>query len=384
MKLHGKAILCIMVLLMLGTSAFVFGEDLTPSMNNDEKFRIAYFENDPYFNYAGTFYGVVYGLKGAGWIESVEQLPFEIGDDDTKIMYDWLSNEMKSEFIEFPEDAYYQLIDMDERAQAEFIKRLNETDDIDLLLVMGTKAGKFAAKHIVNIPVMVMSTSNAVGAGIVTSTEESGSDNLWAHVDPDRYYRQLSVFYDIFGFSKLGVVYENSPSGRVVAAIDTVETFAEEWGVEIVRYYVDEAIDDADKLRYDRELMLAYNKIAKEVDAFYLTPGSRNTGRLLDYMQAFYDEEIPVFSQVGPLEVSHGALLSVYRFDYDEIGFFGSDRLIRILKGDLAGSLTQKFGETPSVFLNLAVAERINYKIPFNILLISDRIFTEIESDEVN
>ena len=150
-----------------------------------------------------------------------------------------------------------------------------------------------------------------------------------------------------------------------------------------VRYYVNEAIDEADKVRYDREIMVAYNKIANEVDALYLTPGSRDTTRLIDYMKPFYDQKIPVFSQVGPLEVSHGALLSVYRFNYDEVGFFGSDRLIRILKGTAAGSLTQKFGETPSVFLNLAVAEKIKYKIPLNILLISDRIFTNIESEEV-
>lgn len=372
-----------MVLLMMGNSLVVFGEDLMPIMKTDGKYRIAYLENDPYFNYAGTFYGVICGLRGAGWIVSAEHMPYKLGDDDTRPMYEWLTSEMDSDFLEFPEDGYYQLINMDESAQEQFIKRFNDTKDFDLLLVMGTKAGKFASKHITNIPVMVMSTSNAVGAGIVTSTEESGRDNLWAHVDPERYYRQLSVFHDIFGFNKLGIVYEDSSSGRVVAAVDTVEAFAKEWDVEIVRYYVNEAIDEVDKLRYDRELMAAYNKIANEVDAFYLTPGSRETTRLIDYMKPFYDQKIPVFSQVGPLEVSYGALLSVYRFDYDEVGFFGSDRLIRILKGRSAGSLTQKFGETPSIFLNLAVAEKIRYKIPLNILLISDRIFTDIESEEV-
>jgi len=372
---------CLVLGLLLGGTTVVYADDLVPVTPTDGKYKIAYMENDPYFNYAGTFFGVLNGLEGTEWIESLEGLPYEQGDDDTSIMYEWLTEDMKSDYIEFPEDGYHQLIKMDDNAQEAFIKRLNETDDFDLLLVMGTKAGKFAAANITGTPVMVMSTSNAVGAGIVESTEDSGKENLWAHVDPERYLRQLRVFHDIFEFERLGIVYENSPSGRVVAALDTIETFAEERSIEVVRAYVDEAIDDDDKSRYDKELMNAYYEIAPKVDAFYLTPGSRTTDRLYDYMDNFYHYNVPVFSQVGPLEVSKGALMSVYRFNYDEIGYFGSDRVIRILKGATPRSLTQQFGETPSIFLNLEVAERIQYKIPFNILLISDKIFIEIEGE---
>lgn len=368
----------ILIFLTWGIS-ITYAEDLLPVVSTEGKYKIAYMENDPYFNYAGTFFGVLNGLKGTEWIESLEGLPYKQGEDNTQIMYEWLSEEMKSDYISFPKDGYYQLIKMDEDAQQTFIKRLNETDDFDLLLVMGTKAGKFASEHVINTPVMVMSTSNAVGAGIIDATEDSGKDNLWAHVDSERYLRQLRVFHDMFGFERLGIVYENSPSGRGVAALDIVEAFAEERSIEIVRTYVDEALNDGDKARYDKELMTAYKDIASKVDAFYLTPGSRTTDRLYDYMDAFYEYNIPVFSQVGPLEVSKGALMSVYRFNYDEIGYFASDRVIRILKGATPRSLTQKFGETPSIFLNLEVAKRIQYKISFNILLISDKIFAEIE-----
>lgn len=360
-----------------------YGESLDPVSSSEGKFRIAYLENDPYFNYAGTFYGILNGLKESGWIESLEGLPYQLGDDDTKSMYEWLSTKMESKYLEFLENGYFQLIGMDDGAQDEFVRVLNETDTYDLLLVMGTKAGKFASKEIVNTPVMVMSTSNAVGAGIIASVEDSGRDNLWAHVDLDRYLRQLSVFDDVFKLKKLGIVYENTDSGRILAAVDLVESFAEERDIEIVRRFVDEAKGDDDKERYDLEVMKAYDELAHQVDGFYLTPGSRNTEELYKYLRPFYDAKVPVFSQVGPLEVSKGALMSVYRFNYDEIGFFGSDRLIRILKGTVPRELAQNFGETPSIFLNLAVAERIEYKIPFDILLISDRIFTVIEGEEV-
>jgi len=64
---------------------------------------------------------------------------------------------------------------------------------------------------------MVFSTSNAVQVGIVNSNDYSGRDQVWAHMDPDRYRQQIEVFHDIFAFKKLGMVYEDSVSGRALA-----------------------------------------------------------------------------------------------------------------------------------------------------------------------
>jgi ABC-type uncharacterized transport system substrate-binding protein len=261
--------------------------------------------------------------------------------------------------------------------QAAMLERI-AVGEFDLIFVMGTKAGKFASENIKNTPVMVFSTSNAVGAGIIDSAMDSGEDNLWAHVDSTRYYRQLDVFYDTFKFEKLGVVFEDTDSGRDLAAIPTIYKFAEEKNFEVVERYVREAESEEDQARYDLELKAAYKEISKEVDAVYLTPGSRDTKKTYEYLESFYDENIPVFSQVGNLEVERGALFSVYRFNYDEIGAFGASQARRVMEGENIRELEQEFGETPSISINIEVARIIGYKFSIDVLLVTDKMFPKI------
>ena len=54
-----------------------------------------------------------------------------------------------------------------------------------------------------------------------------------ARVDPLRYQRQIAMFHDIIGFTKLGMAFEDTIEGRSYAAITDVETMAAERGFEI-------------------------------------------------------------------------------------------------------------------------------------------------------
>lgn len=370
MRLKSKFISVFTILMLLFTIIF------TGFTYSEGAKKIAYIENDPYFNYTGTFYGILKGLDGLELIDVVNSLDFQIGDEDSKLIWDVISKR-PSENIEFVEDGFFRLLMQSEDEQAQMMKRI-EAGEFDLILVMGTKAGKFAAANIKNTPVMVFSTSNAVGAGIVDSPEDSGQDNLWAHVDTTRYYRQLDVFYDTFKFDKLGVVFEDTKSGRDLAAIPTIYKFAEENNFEVVEKYVSEAESEEDQARYDREIKAAYKEISKEVDAIYLTPGSRDTKKTYDYLESFYSENIPVFSQVGNLEVERGALFSVYRFNYDEIGAFGASQARSVMEGENIRELEQEFGETPSISINIEVARIIDYKFSIDVLLVTDKMFPKI------
>jgi ABC-type uncharacterized transport system substrate-binding protein len=76
--------------------------------------------------------------------------------------------------------------------------------------------------------------------------------------------------------------------------------------------------------------------------------------------------------------VSYGALLSLYRANFSGIGHFGAENIARTLKGTKLRDLPQVFGDTPSIVINLATADRIGYLTPFDILLAADEIFTTI------
>ena len=111
--------------------------------------------------------------------------------------------------------------------------RLVQGQDIDLVIAMGTWAGQDMTALGAPVLTIVASTSDAVGARIVASAQDSGLENMHARVQPERYQRQLRLFHEIVGFRKLGLVYEDSPSGRSYAAVDAVRQIAMEKGFSV-------------------------------------------------------------------------------------------------------------------------------------------------------
>ncbi|SMP58084.1 ABC transporter substrate binding protein [Anoxynatronum buryatiense] len=340
--------------------------------------RIGYAETDPFANFAGTFHGLLIGLQELGWIDiNPEEIPFTEGQEDSLVMWQWVEANNGSPYVTFVQDAHYSLLD-DDAAEA-LVNRVEQEQDLDLMIVMGTYFGRVMAAADHETPTLVFSTSNAVQAGIIESPHHSGKDHLWAHMDADRYKRQVAVFHDIFEFEKLGLVYEDSMEGRIYAALEDLELLKEERGFELVTRIVKEASGEEDRDRYHEELLQAYTELADEVDALYMTAGTRDNRELERLLTPLYQAGIPVFSQLGATEVRHGALLSLYRADFTGVGRFGADQIGHVLRGEKPGDLPQIYGDTPSIVLNMAVAERTGYQPPFEILLIADEIYQSTE-----
>lgn len=344
-----------------------------------KKFRIAYCEYSPYGNYASTLYSLIRGLAQLGWVSDVEKLPYTIDQEDSKSMWQWLATHSVSSDIEFVSDGHYTLNSNNE-VKSKIIKRLNEKKDIDLVITMGTLAGKFLAENENKIPILIFSTSNAVESGIIKSEFDSGKDNIWAHMDLNRFKRQVEVFHDIFSFKKLGLIYEDSEAGRSFAALKDVNKVAVERGFEVVSCYVKEPETEKEREQYYEAVLEANRKLSKEVDAIYLTAASIEAKRLPKLLEPYYKNKIPVFSQIGELEVKYGALLSVSQADFSGSGKFGAETIIKVLNGAMPRQLPQIYEDTPHIVLNLEVANKINYKPRFEILMIADKIYQSIEN----
>jgi ABC-type uncharacterized transport system substrate-binding protein len=374
---------CLMLCASL-TAVAASGDTLNaPSLNQGKRWRVAYVETGPYANYAGTLYYLLKGLESRGWVKGVERIPYTWGQTDTKEMWSYISSQKEfSSFIEFVPDSYYSLKSIPGQ-EGEVVKRFSQKKDSDLLIVMGTVAGKLMSIEDVQSKIMVFSTSNAVKSGIVKAADSSGRQKVWAHLDPVRYKQQLQVFADIFQFKKMGVVYEDSPNGKAFAAVDDIEAVAKEKRFEIVRKLVPgtKGIDDQD--RYFKDLLQAHTELAAEVDGFYYAvspaPGIRQE-QLYAVLQPFYEKRIPVFAQLGDEDVSRGALLSLARADFFGMGQFGAEQLAKLLNGASADTLPQLYSDTPTIALNFQVAKQIGYKPPFEILLVSDKVFLTIDN----
>ncbi|KJS23089.1 MAG: hypothetical protein VR72_02640 [Clostridiaceae bacterium BRH_c20a] len=344
------------------------------TLNNGQKWRIGYCESQPYFEFAGILHGLVNGLENMGWLENTSELPFIPFQEDTSSMWQWLSSNDLGPYIEFVEDAHY---DLSVDSGDEIIKRLQEDNDIDLMIVNGTLAGLTLANDKHSIPSLVFGTSNAVKSGIIKSEDDSGINHIWAHVDPGIFIRQVEVFYDIFHFKKLGILYINDSFRKAFAAVDDVESVALDKGFELIHHHKVYNPDDLEG--YLRDVLEAHKKLSQEVDAMYVTNGAWQISRVYELLEPFYEKKIPVFSQVGSGEVKHGALMSLARANFSGIGSFGAQTIAAVFNGTPPRNLKQHYEDAPSIAINLEVAKAIDYKPPFEILLVADEIYLEIE-----
>jgi ABC-type uncharacterized transport system substrate-binding protein len=368
----------ILILVVTSGPQTVLSRDQAAAPNDfsSKKWRIGYCESEPFSNYADTLYALLQGLNESGWLAGIDACGYRPGQPDTAGMWRWLASRQLSPRLEFVGAAYFSLASLPEKDYDQIPARLQK-EQVDLVLVMGTRAGKLFAADRRRIPAMIFSASNAVQSGISRTVTDSGKDHIWAHLDPQRFGRQIAIFYDTFKFHRLGLVYENSSTAYSYSAIDQVEMMARRKGFAISRVYVTEPKNSGDQGRYYAALDQAYRQLSRRVDAMYLTVASLDKQWLPRLLTPFYVAKIPVFSQLGADEVKYGALISVSSVDFKNLGRFGAQNMIRFFGGASLRSLPQVFESTPRIIINLEAAAKTGYRFPFEMLLSADQVFVE-------
>ncbi len=347
----------------------------TPRVQADgSKWRIGYCESETFLTYTQTLIALVKGLEETGWISNLAGFEQIVATKDSKVIWEWLASHEVSPYLQFVDEDFYNLRESGTNGE-EILERLKSRKDIDVMLALGAAAGALLSDSQHDTNTFVFAASNAVRSGIIASAEDSGQDNLWAHMDEQRFARQIRAFYDIVKFKKLGMVYEDSDNARIYSAVKEAENLAREKGFEIVRYHVREPRSQEEYPQYYREVQAAYDKLATEVDAMYVTIASLESERLEELFQPFYEQKIPVFSQLGNIEVKNGALLTVSVMDELNIGRFGADSIGKCLLGAKPRDLEQTFQSAPQITLNAEVAKMIGFKLPFELVMVLDEVY---------
>ena len=358
--------------------------EVDPITNDGKKWRVGYYEGGAYINYQKQLTETVKGLMQLGWLEKA-QLP-ELTGEETSDLWAWLSTEAKSDYIEFVGDAHYSAgWENSKRSEVEdqIVYRLNNDKDIDLMIAMGTWAGKGLANYRHRVNTLVFSTSNPISSGIIKSVEDSGFDHVHVRVDPKRNERQLLVFHEMIGFHKLGVIYEDSLAGRSYAAIETVEALAETHDFEIVRCHTKS--DTSDQELAEEGVINCFNELVKEADAIYVTQqGGVNSNSIPTLVEIANKHKIPTFSQSGAREVKLGILASLSRAGYRFVGRFHAETIAKVFNGAMPNQLNQLFEEPPKIALNLKTAEIIGFDPPIVLLGATDELFEDIKAKTPN
>jgi ABC-type uncharacterized transport system substrate-binding protein len=353
-----------------------------PKKNGDKKWRIAYYEGGEYIDYKGELISTIKGLMELGWIDYSE-IPDYKGEE-TKNIWEWLSTTAKSNYIQFLEDGHYSA-NWDENTRkimsAAIINRLNQKNDVDLMIAMGTWAGKDLSNNSHKTPTLVLTASDAVSSGIIKSIEDSGYDHINAHVDPMRYERQIRIFHDIVRFKTLGVLYEDTVEGRSYASIDMIEKMASELHFSILRCYTKS--DISNKNLAGESVIKCFNELSKKCDAIYVTlQGGVNVETIPKIVEIANSQKIPTFSQSGSDEVKQGILLSQSHSGFKYVGLFHAQTIGKVFNGASPRQLTQVFEGPPKIAINLRTAEIIGFNPPMILLGAADEIYDSIQDSK--
>lgn len=347
---------------------------VTPSTDGGRRWRIAYYQGGDYVDYKDSLLAVVKGLVKIGWIETE---PLRVAEGEaTEPLWRWLTA-ASSKHLEFIGDGFYNA-EWDDARRSEIRtaleRRLGAGGDIDLVIAMGTWAGKDLATDAHSTPTIVVSTSDAVSAQIINSVDDSGRDHVHAHVDPLRYVRQIRLFHDFAAFERLGVAYEETLEGRSYAAMEQVEQVAAERGFEIVRCHTPG--DAARQTEADTQVLACVKYLAAKADALYVTiQKGVNPATLPLLLETAAAHNVRSFSQHGTDEVKLGVLLSMSSQSFTSVGLFQAEVIAKVLNGATPRRLDQIHEEPSKVALNMDTARDIGFVPPVYAIAVIDEIF---------
>ena len=233
----GRQLWIVLILCWVSATAFAKDYPTAPRLkDNHGKFRIAYLQGGPFFEYDEVFAALVHALARNGWARQIT-IPPEATRTAQDLFAYLAAHKEWSDYLEFPPDAFFDSGWQDRNRAANQQKILKRTD-IDMILAFGTWAGsdmKEMPKEFDRVPVVVVDVSDPLRSRIVDSNQDTGRDSLTARVDPRRYQRQARLFHDVVGFRKLGVAFEGTVEGRSYAAIEDIEVVARKKGFTVVK-----------------------------------------------------------------------------------------------------------------------------------------------------
>jgi ABC-type uncharacterized transport system substrate-binding protein len=284
-----------------------------------------------------------------------------------------------AENVEFVDDAHFSP-GWEEEKKAELQQRAKELmarEDLDLIITAGTAA----TKTILDVnngttPILAIAVSDPIKSRFVLNETDSGVENFTVRIVLDRFKRMFTIFHDVVGFKKLGILYPDTEEGKNYTNAEDARQVAQERGFELLEY------TEISTSETTEECMEGIQWLAEQgMDAFFIP--SLNcfdwTTSDVDALFTFLSEhKIPTFSREGTKNVKAGALMGFSTQDFDSRGEFLADKIVRIFQGESPRSLPMVDDAIPKITLNLYVAEQVGFDAPFDLLGASDEIFQEI------
>ncbi|MFC0522719.1 ABC transporter substrate-binding protein [Pontibacillus salicampi] len=226
-------------------------------------------------------------------------------------------------------------------------------DNVDLIFANSTQSAQSSLNATSEIPILFTSVTDPVGADLVPSLEEAGS-NITGTTDthPEAVPNTVQFMEEeMDGINKVGMIY-NSGEQNSVSQVNIVKEAMDGTSLEVVEASVSNSA----------EVQQAAESLVGRVDAFYIITDNTVVSALESVIGVSKDQDIPLF--VGELDSVERGGFAGYGFDYYDIGYQTGEMAVSILKGEKdASEISPEVPSKLKLVINKQAAEEMGVEL---------------------
>ncbi|MCP9760972.1 ABC transporter substrate-binding protein [Aquitalea sp. S1-19] len=223
-------------------------------------------------------------------------------------------------------------------------------DKPDAIVAIATPSAQAVAAATRNVPVVFIAVTDPVAAKLVPSWKASGS-NITGVSDRLPIAAQVDLIQKIHpAAKKIGMVYSPGEVNSVIVARE-LKTELGKRGMTLVESAAARSVDVAP----------AAKNLAGKVDAIYTSTDNNVVSTYESLVAVANQSKMPLIAS-DPDSVKRGAIAALGQNYYD-IGRQAGRIVVRILKGEKAGSIAPQMGNKLSLTLNPAAAQKQNINL---------------------
>lgn len=370
MKILKIITLSLFMLSVSSVSAF----ETESKCNGSKVMRIGVAVGGAYEHFQKQFVYIANALRNDGYLNLKQDLPDSFVFDDLE-QWKVFAENSKGGCVEFSSDAMY-VLGWEEKdripKKKEIIDDIKGKNKIDLLIALGSTAGKDFSDNSLGIPVVVTSLIVGTGRSFSEEGEFSVRPNLHVQKQPERYKTELHLFYELFKPKVIGIISDSDEEMFNRHGYREILESAENLGYKV--YVCRGNISESSE--YSR----CIKELAHNSDAVILAGGNGvDIKNFYEQVQPLIEAQIPTMSRINIEMVKRGSLLGVSEECPESSGNFEARVIEQIYHGKKTNEISQYYYAPLKLSLNLKVANLIEWKPPFEVIIAAEEVFRDIK-----
>ncbi|SMC27167.1 putative ABC transport system substrate-binding protein [Desulfacinum hydrothermale DSM 13146] len=232
---------------------------------------------------------------------------------------------------------------------------------VDLIHSIATPTSQACVNATKDIPIIISSVTDPVGAGLVESLERPGG-NVTGTTDRSPVDRQVDLILEIVpGLKKLGFIY-NSGEDNSISSLNQLKEECAKRGIQVVEATVSNSSG----------VFMAAKSLVGRVDAIHIPTDNTVVSAFESVVKVCEDNRIPLFA-ADIDSVPRGAIAAL-AIDYYRLGWQSGEMAVRVLQGADPATMPVETLKDMKLYVNTQAAQRMGVTIPEAVVKRADKV----------